>query len=250
MLHPARDEVDMSPPPPSGGRLADGRDRAARLTWRVRTGDDVMKGVTVVDHPLVQHKLTLMRDKTRSTKNFRELLNEIGMLICYEITRDLPLQMIEIETPLEKMQAPSLAGKKLVFAPILRAGMAFLDGMLNLVPSARVAHIGLYRDPKTLASVEYYFKAPDDIADRLVIVMDPMLATGNSAVAAVEKLKGRGVRNLRLMCLLAAPEGIQTFQAAHPDVPIWTAAIDSHLNDHGYIVPGLGDAGDRMFGTK
>jgi len=209
-----------------------------------------MKGVTVVDHPLVQHKLTLMRDKTRSTKNFRELLNEIGMLLCYEVTRDLPLEMIEIETPLEKMQAPSLAGKKLVFAPILRAGMAFLDGMLNLVPSARVAHIGLYRDPKTLTSVEYYFKAPEDVADRLVIVMDPMLATGNSAVAAVDKLKERGVRNLRLMCLLAAPEGISTFQSAHPDVPIWTAAIDRHLNDHGYIVPGLGDAGDRMFGTK
>jgi uracil phosphoribosyltransferase len=209
-----------------------------------------MKGVTVVDHPLVQHKLTLMRDKTRSTKNFRELLNEIGMLLCYEVTRDLPLHMIEIETPIEKMQAPSLAGKKLVFAPILRAGMAFLDGMLNLVPSARVAHIGLYRDPKTLTSVEYYFKAPDDVADRLVIVMDPMLATGNSAVAAVEKLKARGVHNLRLMCLLAAPEGIETFQKAHPDVPIWTAAIDRQLNDHGYIVPGLGDAGDRMFGTK
>jgi uracil phosphoribosyltransferase len=213
-------------------------------------GASEMKGVTVVDHPLVQHKLTLMRDKTRSTKNFRELLNEIGMLLCYEVTRDLPLEMIEIETPLEKMQAPSLAGKKLVFAPILRAGMAFLDGMLNLVPSARVAHIGLYRDPKTLTSVEYYFKAPEDVADRLVIVMDPMLATGNSAVAAVDKLKERGVRNLRLMCLLAAPEGISTFQSAHPDVPIWTAAIDRHLNDHGYIVPGLGDAGDRMFGTK
>jgi uracil phosphoribosyltransferase len=213
-------------------------------------GANEMKGVTVVDHPLVQHKLTLMRDKTRSTKNFRELLNEIGMLLCYEVTRDLPLEMIEIETPLEKMQAPSLAGKKLVFAPILRAGMAFLDGMLNLVPSARVAHIGLYRDPKTLTSVEYYFKAPEDVADRLVIVMDPMLATGNSAVAAVDKLKERGVRNLRLMCLLAAPEGISTFQSAHPDVPIWTAAIDRHLNDHGYIVPGLGDAGDRMFGTK
>jgi uracil phosphoribosyltransferase len=209
-----------------------------------------MQGITVVDHPLVQHKLSLMRDKHRSTKNFRELLNEIGMLICYEITRDLPIEMIEIETPLQKMMAPSLAGKKLVFAPILRAGTAFLDGMLNLVPSARVAHIGLYRDPKTLESVEYYFKAPDDVADRLVIVMDPMLATGNSAVAAVDRLKARGVRKLRLMCLLAAPEGVQTFQTAHPDVPIWTAAIDERLNDHGYIVPGLGDAGDRMFGTK
>jgi uracil phosphoribosyltransferase len=209
-----------------------------------------MQGVTVIDHPLVQHKLTLMRDKHASTKNFRELLNEIGMLICYEVTRDLPITQIEIETPLTRMMAPTIEGKKLVFAPILRAGTAFLDGMLNLVPSARVAHIGLYRDPKTLESIEYYFKAPEDVAQRLVIVMDPMLATGNSAVAAVDKLKARGVKKLRLMCLLAAPEGIETFQAAHPDVPIWTAAIDQKLNDHGYIVPGLGDAGDRMFGTK
>jgi len=209
-----------------------------------------MQGVTIVDHPLVQHKLSLMRDKRTSTRDFRALLNEIGMLICYEITRDLPLEHVEIETPLVKMQAPRIEGKKLVFAPILRAGMGFLDGMLNLVPSARVAHVGLYRDPKTLESVEYYFKAPDDAADRLVIVMDPMLATGNSAIAAVEKLKGRGVTRLRLMCLLAAPEGIRHFQAAHPDVPLWTAAIDEKLNDHGYIVPGLGDAGDRMFGTK
>jgi uracil phosphoribosyltransferase len=209
-----------------------------------------MQGVTVVDHPLVQHKLSLMRDKETSTKNFRALLNEIGMLLCYEITRDLPLEKVEVKTPLTKMQAPRIEGKKLVFAPILRAGMGFLEGMLDLVPSARVAHIGLYRDPKTLESVEYYFKAPDDACDRLVIVMDPMLATGNSAVAAVDKLKGRGVRNLRLMCLLAAPEGIKTFTTAHPDVPVWTAAIDEKLNDHGYIVPGLGDAGDRMFGTK
>jgi uracil phosphoribosyltransferase len=209
-----------------------------------------MQGVTVVDHPLVQHKLSLMRDKRTSTRDFRALLNEIGMLICYEITRDLPLEKVEIETPLMRMQAPKIEGKKLVFAPILRAGMGFLDGMLDLVPSARVAHIGLYRDPKTLESVEYYFKAPEDSADRLVIVMDPMLATGNSAAAAVEKLKGRGVNRLRLMCLLAAPEGIRHFQAAHPDVPLWTAAIDERLNEHGYIVPGLGDAGDRMFGTK
>jgi len=209
-----------------------------------------MQGVTVVDHPLVQHKLTLMRDKTRSTKNFRELLNEIGMLICYEITRDLPLEMVEIETPLEKMMAPGVAGKKLVFAPILRAGMGFLEGMLNLVPSARIAHIGLYRDPKTLQSVEYYFKAPHDIGDRLVIVMDPMLATGNSVSAAVTRLKAHGAKQIRLMTLLSAPEGIKTFQTNHPDVPIWTAAIDEHLNDHGYIIPGLGDAGDRMFGTK
>ncbi len=209
-----------------------------------------MQGVTVVIHPLVQHKLSLMRDKETSTSNFRALLNEIGMLICYEITRDLPLENVTIQTPLTQMQAPRIEGKKLVFAPILRAGMGFLEGMLDLVPSARVAHIGLYRDPKTLESVEYYFKAPEDACDRLVIVMDPMLATGNSAVAAVDKLKARGVNNLRLMCLLAAPEGIKTFTAAHPDVPVWTAAIDEKLNDHGYIVPGLGDAGDRMFGTK
>ncbi len=209
-----------------------------------------MQGVTVVDHPLIQHKLTLMRDKNASTKHFRELLNEIGMLICYEVTRDLPMEMIEIETPLTKMTAPTISGKKLVFAPILRAGTAFLDGMLNLVPSARVAFIGLYRDPKTLESVEYYFKAPEDIAERLVIVMDPMLATGNSSIAAVDKLKARGVTKLRLMCLLAAPEGLEKFRKHHPDVHVWTAAIDSHLNDHGYIVPGLGDAGDRMFGTK
>src|ERR1700755_786396 len=203
----------------------------------------IMANVTVVDHPLVQHKLSLMRDKHRSTKNFRELLNEIGMLICYEITRDLPITKVEIETPLTKMMAPAIEGKKLVFAPILRAGTAFLDGMLNLVPSARVAHIGLYRDPKTLESVEYYFKAPEDVAERLVIVMDPMLATGNSAVAAVDKLKARGVNRLRLWSPMAAPEGIETFRNAHPDVPVWTAAIDDHLNDHGYIVPGLGDAG-------
>lgn len=209
-----------------------------------------MKNVTVVDHPLIQHKLTLMRDKTRSTKNFRELLNEIGMLICYEITRDLPIEYIDIETPIAPMKAPHIAGKKLVFAPILRAGTGFLEGMLNLVPSARVAHIGLYRDPKTLQSVEYYFKAPHDIADRLVIVMDPMLATGNSVSAAVTRLKAHGAKQIRLMTLLSAPEGIKTFTEAHPDVPVWTAAIDSHLNDHGYIIPGLGDAGDRMFGTK
>ncbi|MCU0884009.1 MAG: uracil phosphoribosyltransferase [Beijerinckiaceae bacterium] len=207
-------------------------------------------GVTVVDHPLVQHKLTLMRDKERSTKSFRQLLNEIGMLLCYEITRDLPITMTTIETPLETMQAPVIAGKKLVFAPILRAGVGFLDGMLEMVPAARVAHIGLYRDPETLQAVEYYFKAPSDIADRTVIVMDPMLATANSAIAAVDRLKQRGAHDLRFVCLLAAPEGIAKMRSAHPDVRIWTAAIDSHLNDHGYIVPGLGDAGDRMFGTK
>jgi uracil phosphoribosyltransferase len=209
-----------------------------------------MQGVTVVDHPLVQHKLSLMRDKQRSTKAFRQLLHEIGMLLCYEVTRDLPLELVDIETPLAPMKAPVLAGKKLVFAPILRAGMGFLDGMLELVPSARVAHIGLYREPNTLVAVEYYFKAPEDVADRLVIVMDPMLATANSAVAAVDRLKERGCRNIRFLCLLAAPEGIEKFRAHHPEVHIWTAAIDERLDSHGYIVPGLGDAGDRMYGTK
>jgi uracil phosphoribosyltransferase len=209
-----------------------------------------MDGVTVVEHPLVQHKLTLMRDKTRSTKAFRQLLHEIGMLLCYEVTRDLPLEAIDIETPMASMKSPVLAGKKLVFAPILRAGMGFVDGMLELVPSARVAHIGLYREPKTLVSVEYYFKAPEDVADRLVIVMDPMLATGNSAIAAVDRLKERGCNNIRFLCLLAAPEGIDKLRAHHPEVHIWTAAIDERLDDHGYIVPGLGDAGNRMYGTK
>lgn len=206
--------------------------------------------VNVVRHPLVQHKLTLLRDKARSTQGFRRLMNEIGMLLCYEVTRDLPLETITIETPLATMQAPILAGKKLVFAPILRAGEGFLEGMLGLVPSARVAHIGLYRDPKTLAAVEYYFKAPPDVAERLVIVLDPMLATANSAVAAVDRLKECGCREIRLVCLLAAPEGIAHFHGQHPEVPIWTAAVDSHLDEKGYIVPGLGDAGDRMFGTK
>jgi uracil phosphoribosyltransferase len=206
--------------------------------------------VFVVDHPLVQHKLSLLRDRERSTQGFRRLMNEIGMLLAYEVTRDLKLELAEINTPLTAMQAPILAGKKLVFAPILRAGVGFLDGMLDLVPSARVAHIGLYRDPTTLAAVEYYFKAPPDVADRLVIVLDPMLATANSAVAAVDRLKERGCRDLRMVCLLAAPEGIAHFHGAHPEVPIWTAAIDSHLDEHGYIVPGLGDAGDRMFGTR
>ena len=182
------------------------------------------EGVTVVDHPLVQHKLTLMRDKTRSTKGFRQLLNEIGMLLAYEVTRDLPLETVAIETPLEAMEAPQIAGKKLVLAPILRAGVGFLDGMLDLVPSARVAHVGLYRDPDTLQAVEYYFKAPSDLADRWVLVLDPMLATANSAVAAIDRLKERGARDLRFVCLLAAPEGIDRLRGAHPDVPIWTAA--------------------------
>jgi uracil phosphoribosyltransferase len=206
--------------------------------------------VNLVSHPLVQHKLTLMRERDRSTKGFRELLNEIGTLLCYEVTSDLPLEMVEIETPLTPMKAPMIAGKKLTFAPILRAGVGFLDGMLALVPSARVAHIGLYRDPHTLQAVEYFFKAPHDLSDRTVILMDPMLATGNSACAAASLLKTRGARDIRFVCLLAAPEGIAQFQREHPDVPVWTAAIDERLNDHGYILPGLGDAGDRMYGTK
>ncbi len=207
-------------------------------------------GVTCVSHPLVQHKLTLLRDKTQPTKVFREVLNEIGALLLYEVTRDLPLGTRRIETPLAPLDAPVIAGKKLIFAPILRAGVGFLDGMLSLMPSARVAHIGLYRDPQTLAAVEYYFKAPAELDKRLVILIDPMLATGHSAAAAATRLKAAGATNIRFVCLLAAPEGIAHFQAVHPDIAIWTAAIDSHLDSHGYIVPGLGDAGDRMYGTK
>ncbi len=209
-----------------------------------------IRGVTVVDHPLVQHKLTLMRKSDTSTKSFRELLKEIGALLCYEVTRDLPVELIEIQTPLATMMSPQLVGKKLVFAAILRSGMGMLEGMLELAPAARVAHIGLYRDPATLNCVEYYFKAPLDIALRTVVVIDPMLATGNTAIAAVDRLKEAGARSIRMACLLASPEGISKFQGHHADVPIWTAAIDEALNDHGYILPGLGDAGDRMYGTK
>jgi uracil phosphoribosyltransferase len=209
-----------------------------------------MPGVTVLDHPLIQHKLTLMRDRTTPTAGFRTLLREIAHLMCYEVTRDLPLETIAIETPMGPTNAPIIKGKKLVFASILRAGNGLLDGMLDLVPAARVAHVGIYRDHDTLQPVEYYFKAPSELENRLVIVVDPMLATGNSGIAAVDRLKRRGANNLRFLCLLAAPEGIEKFTRAHPDVPVFTAAIDSHLNDVGYIVPGLGDAGDRMFGTK
>ena len=209
-----------------------------------------MDGVTVVDHPLVQHKLGLMRKKETSTAQFRRLLREISTLLCYEVTRDLPLEPDDIETPVVPTTAHRLAGKKLVLAPILRAGVGLLEGMLDLIPAARVAHIGLYRDPETLVAVEYYFKAPEDIADRLVIVIDPMLATANTAVAALERLKERGVTQLRMVCLVASPEGLERIMAYHPDVPVWTAAIDERLNDHGYIVPGLGDAGDRLFGTR
>ena len=209
-----------------------------------------MEGVTVVDHPLVQHKLTLIRGKNLSTKSFRELLSEIGMLLCYEVTRDLPLEMTEIETPLARMQSPILAGKKLVFAPVLRAGLTFAEGMLDLVPAARVAHIGLYREPETFSAVEYFFKAPTDIAERLVIVIVPVLATANTAVAAVDRLKERGAKDIRVVCMVSAPEGIERLRGIHPDVRIWTAAIDEGLNEQAFIVPGLGDAGDRAYGTK
>jgi uracil phosphoribosyltransferase len=209
-----------------------------------------MENVTTVSHPLVQHKLTHMRDKTTSTNGFRQLLREIATLLCYEVTRDLSLATIQIETPMMATQAQVLAGKKLVFAPILRAGMGFLEGMLDLVPSARVAHIGLYRDPKSLTAVEYYFKAPSDLSERLVIVVDPMLATGNTAVAAVDRLKELGASELRYVCLLATPAGLANLHRHHPEVHVWTAAIDEQLNDHGYILPGLGDAGDRLYGTR
>lgn len=209
-----------------------------------------MQGVTVVDHPLVQHKLTIMRDKQTSTASFRRLLREISLLLGYEVTRNLEMTTKTIETPIQTMQAPTLEGKKLVFASVLRAGNGLLEGLLDLVPAARVAHIGLYRDHDTLEAVEYFFKAPSDLADRLVIVVDPMLATANSAIAAIDKLKERGATNLSFLCLLASPEGIRRFTAAHPDVPIFTASIDEKLNEKGYIVPGLGDAGDRLYGTK
>ena len=203
-----------------------------------------------ITHPLVQHKLTLMRNKEASSTTFRTLLGELAMLMAYEVTRDMPVQMVETHTPLETMQSPMIDGKKLVFASILRAGNGMLDGLLRVVPNARVGHVGLYRDPQTLQAVEYYYKMPADMAERDVIAVDPMLATGHSAVAAIDKLKAAGPRSIKFLCLLAAPEGIATLQAAHPDVPIYTAAIDRELNDHGYILPGLGDAGDRIFGTK
>jgi uracil phosphoribosyltransferase len=206
--------------------------------------------VTVVSHPLVQHKLTLMRRKDASTNTFRTLLNELSMLMAYEVTRDMPVQLVEIETPLETMNAPVIDGKKLVFVSILRAGNGILEGMLSVVPGARVGHIGLYRDPQTLQAVEYYFKMPQGMAERDVVVVDPMLATGNSAAAAIERIKQLGPRSIKFVCLLACPEGVAALQKAHPDVPIFTAAIDRQLNDHGYILPGLGDAGDRIFGTQ
>src|SRR5271163_4397536 len=200
-----------------------------------------MEGVTIVDHPLVQHKLTLIRDKTISTKSFRELLKEIGMLLCYEVTRDLPLAEVVIETPLAQMQSAKIAGKKLVFVPVLRAGVTFVDGMMDLVPTARVAHIGLYREPQTFVAVEYFFKSPSDLHERLVIVVSPVLATANSAVAAVDRLKERGANDIRLVCLIGAPEGVERMRGIHPDVPIWLAAIDEGLDKNGFILPGLGD---------
>jgi uracil phosphoribosyltransferase len=206
--------------------------------------------VHVFDHPLVQHKLTLLRKKETSTTSFRRLLGEIGALMAYEVTRQMPLHEVGIETPLEKMTGRVIDGKKLVFVPILRAGTGLLDGFLSIVPGARVGHIGLYRDPKTLVAIEYYFKMPGGMSERDAIVLDPMLATGHSAIAAVERLKETRPKSIRFVCLVSCPEGIRAFHQAHPDVPIYTAAIDRQLNDHGYILPGLGDAGDRIFGTK
>lgn len=209
-----------------------------------------MANVHVIDHPLVQHKLTLMRRKDASTSSFRRLLNELAMLMTYEVTRDMPMQPMEVETPLEKTTGLVIDGKKLVFVSILRAGTGILDGMLSVVPGARVGHIGLYRDPKTLTAVEYYFKMPHDMHERDVIVVDPMLATGNSAVAAVDRLKEVRPKSIKFVCLLTCPEGVKAMNDAHPDVPIYTAAIDRELDEHAYILPGLGDAGDRIFGTK
>jgi uracil phosphoribosyltransferase len=209
-----------------------------------------MDGIHLIDHPLVQHKMTLLRRKEASTKSFRQLVNEISALVAYEVLRDIPLHDIEIETPLETMTGRVIDGKKLVFVSILRAGTGILDGMLDVVPGARVGHIGLYRDPKTLVAVEYYFKMPGDLHERDVVIVDPMLATGNSAVAAVDRLKECGPKSIKFVCLLTCPEGIAAMQSAHPDVPIYTAAVDRQLDEHGYILPGLGDAGDRIFGTK
>jgi uracil phosphoribosyltransferase len=206
--------------------------------------------VTVVDHPLVQHKLTLMREVDTSTKSFRQLLREISLLLAYEVTRELPMSTKRIQTPLCEMDAPQIEGKKLALVAILRAGNRLLDGILELIPAARVGFVGLYRDPETLEPVQYYFKVPEQLEDRTVIVVDPMLATGNSSAASIDLIKQAGAKDIRFLCLLAAPEGIERMRQAHPDVPIVTASIDEKLNDHGYIVPGLGDAGDRMFGTK
>ncbi|MEO0867823.1 MAG: uracil phosphoribosyltransferase [Cyanobacteria bacterium J06642_11] len=206
--------------------------------------------VTQIEHPLIQHKLTLMRQKETSTAKFRQLLEEISLLLAYEVTRELPVEKVPIETPFATMEAPMLTGKKLVLISIMRAGQGILDGMLKLIPSARVGHIGLYRDPRMLMPVEYYFKVPKDVNERDMLIVDPMIATGNTAIAAVHRLKETGPQSIKFICLLAAPEGIAAFHEEHPDVPIFTAAIDDKLDEHGYILPGLGDAGDRMFGTQ
>jgi len=209
-----------------------------------------MKNVTLIDHPLIQHKLSFIRDKETGSKDFRELVEEVAMLMCYEVTRNMSLEEIEIETPICTAKAKVLSGKKVAIVPILRAGLGMVDGMLKLIPAAKVGHIGLYRDPETLKPVEYYCKLPSDIGERDIIVTDPMLATGGSAADAITLLKNKGAKNIKLMCLIAAPEGLKHVEETHPDVPIYAAAIDEKLNDHGYIVPGLGDAGDRLFGTK
>ena len=209
-----------------------------------------MDGLTIVRHPLVQHKLTLLRDRNSSIQLFRTVVREMATLLCYEVTRDLPTEPVRIETPIAPTDSPAIAGKKLVFAPILRAGLAMAEGMLDLVPSARVAHVGLYRDPATLEAIEYYFKTPEDVDQRRVVVVDPMLATGHTAIAAIDRLKEAGVAEMRFVCLLAARPGAEALRKAHPDVPIWAAAMDEELNDHRYIVPGLGDAGDRTYGTR
>ena len=206
--------------------------------------------INTVDHPLIQHKLTLMRRTDQSTAGFRQLLREISTLLAYEVTRDLPIKLVDIETPMQKMNAPMLSGKKLCFISILRAGNGLLDGMLDLMPSARVGHVGLYRDPKSLQAIEYYFKVPNDIGERLAIVVDPMLATANSVIAAIDRLKSAGAKRIKFVCLLAAPEGIEALYSAHPDVESYTASVDERLNEHGYILPGLGDAGDRIYGTR
>ena len=226
----------------------------ARSNPEVSTGaapsPSPLPGVKVMDHPLIQHKLTLLREKERSSSSFRRLLQEISLLMAYEVTRDMPTHLIEIDTPLERMRSPVIDGKKTVFVVIMRAGAGLLEGMLDVVPGARVGHVGLYRNPDTLQAVEYYFKMPAGMPERDAIVLDPMLATGHSAVAAVTRLKATKPKSIRFVCLLAAPEGLRTFREAHPDVPVFTAAIDRQLNEHGYILPGLGDAGDRIYGTK
>ncbi len=226
----------------------------ARSNPEVSTGaapsPSPLPALRVMDHPLIQHKLTLLREKERSSSSFRRLLQEISLLMAYEVTRDMPTHLIEIDTPLERMRSPVIDGKKTVFVVIMRAGAGLLEGMLDVVPGARVGHVGLYRNPDTLQAVEYYFKMPAGMPERDAIVLDPMLATGHSAVAAVTRLKATKPKSIRFVCLLAAPEGLRTFREAHPDVPVFTAAIDRQLNEHGYILPGLGDAGDRIYGTK